>query len=52
MTIKTVIIDAYGLEAKLNEIGWENVLQILPKHHYNSTSFVIIYEEKQPWEKW
>ena len=43
MTIKTVITDAYGLEAKLNEIGWSQVLQILPDHHYDGTLFVIIY---------
>lgn len=47
MTIKTVITDANGLEAKLNEIGWENILQILPDHRYDGTLFVIIYKESE-----
>ncbi len=45
MTIKTVITDANGLEKQLNEIGWENILQILPDHRYDGTLFVIIYKE-------
>ena len=47
MTIKTVITDANGLEKVLNEIGWENVLQILPDHRYDGTLFVIIYKESE-----
>lgn len=46
MTIKTVITDAHGLEEKLNEIGWQNILQILPDHRYDGTLFVIIYKER------
>lgn len=46
MTIKTVITDALNqqsFEDTINEIGWENVLQILPDHRYDGTLFVIIY---------
>lgn len=46
MKVKTTITDAYGLKEKLNEIGWENVLQILPDHHYDGTLFIIIYKER------
>lgn len=45
MRIKTIITDANGLEEKIKEIGWENVLQILPDHPYDGTLFVIIYKE-------
>ena len=45
MTIKTVITDANGLEKQVNEIGWENILQIHPDHSYDGTLFVIIYKE-------
>lgn len=45
MTIKTVIVDVYSLDTALNNIGWENVLQILPEHRYDDTLFVIIYKK-------
>ena len=44
MKVKTAVTDAYGLKETLNEIGWNQVLQILPDHHYNGTLFVIIYK--------
>ena len=47
MKVKTYITDAYSLANEINRIGWENVLQILPKHDYNGTSFVIIYKEER-----
>lgn len=46
MTVKTFITDAYGLAGEINKIGWENVLQILPKHDYKGTTFIIIYKNK------
>lgn len=45
MKVKTFTTDSYHLEEVLNDIGWENVLQILPEHRYNGTLFVIIYKE-------
>ena len=36
-----------GLEATLNEIGWENVLQVLPCYCGNGEYFyTIIYKEE------
>ena len=35
--------DFYHLENKLNEIGYEKVLQIIPDHVYNSTLYIIVY---------
>lgn len=50
MKVKTYVIDSEFLEKVLNDIGWENVLQILPEHKYNGTLFVIIYKENG-WEE-
>ena len=37
-----------GLEATLNDIGWENVLQVLPCYCGNGEYFyTIIYKESQ-----
>lgn len=45
MKVKTFITDSAQLANVVNDIGWENVLQILPEHRYNGTLFVIIYNE-------
>lgn len=45
MAIKTITTDIFGLEAKLNELGWSKILQIIPYHRYDGTLFVIIYKE-------
>ncbi len=45
MKIKTFITDSAQLANVVNDIGWGNVLQILPEHRYNGTLFVIIYKE-------
>lgn len=51
MKVKTYITDAFSLANEINRIGWENVLQILPKHDYNGTSYVIIYKENKDVER-
>lgn len=45
MAIKRTTTTEYGIVPKLNEIGWENILQILSDHRYDGTLFVIIYKE-------
>lgn len=42
--IKTDMTSFEYLADKLNEIGWEDVLQVLPHHQYDGTLYTIIYK--------
>ena len=44
MKVKTFKTDSVGLQSKINEIGYENVLEILPYHSYYETLYIIIYK--------
>lgn len=42
MRIKTILTDKEHLEETLNEIGYEEVLEILPCTEHETTLFMII----------
>ena len=44
--IKVIKTDYNFLEEKLNSIGIENVLYIIPEHIYYGTLFVIVYKKE------
>jgi hypothetical protein len=44
MEIKVKRTDAQYLEKVINEIKYENILNIIPEHIYDGTLFVIIYK--------
>lgn len=46
MKVKVGRVGGEVLEKTINEIGYENILQIIPDHEYETTLYVLIYEEK------
>ncbi len=46
MTIKVAQTDRIHLEAVLNEIGYDNVLNIIPSHEFDGTIICVIYKEQ------
>lgn len=42
MIVKTDMTSLEYLADKLNEIGWENVLQVIPHKSYDGTLYTII----------
>ena len=43
---KVAQADRTHLEQKINEIGYKNVLNIIPSHEYDGTITCVIYKEK------
>ncbi len=42
--IETLLVVYENLSNALNEIGWENVLQVIPHHSYDGCMYTIIYK--------
>ena len=53
MKVKTYLTDKEGLEPILNDLGYENVLNIIPCVEYDTTLFMVICnaESKELQEK-
>ena len=50
MKVKTYLTDKEHFEITLNEIGYENVLEIIPCVEYDTTLFMIISRNCEYWE--
>ncbi len=44
MRFKVARTDFNGLETYLNNIGADNIIQIIPEYLYEGTLFVIVYK--------
>lgn len=47
MKVETYLTDKEGLEPILNDLGYENVLNIIPCVEYDTTLFMVIYDAER-----